>query len=197
MQFLSKRKLTLINVFQGTGEANTSSDESKKIGPYACDLCDKRFNHLSSVFYHKEAEHNDGIRFACNKCDKSFKHRQLLQRHQLVHTDDRLTAIVENCIRRLWQFNSAFRPFVCTLCSTSFKTKPNLTNHMLIHTGEKKYYCDLCGQQFAHKTSLVLHQRWHNGEKPFECKVHIFNLITISLFSGMKESMNFLFATII
>jgi Zinc finger, C2H2 type len=85
-----KRKLYSNEIFaQGTADADKPSEEPKKIGPYACDLCDKRFNHLSSVFYHKEAEHNDGIRFACNKCDKSFKHRQLLQRHQLVHTDDR------------------------------------------------------------------------------------------------------------
>ncbi|XP_059483310.1 zinc finger protein 62 homolog isoform X2 [Neocloeon triangulifer] len=132
------------------GDESLESADGKQIGPHACNLCEKKFQHLSSLFYHKEAEHNEGVRFACNKCDKTFKHRQLLQRHQLVHTED--------------------RPFICTLCTTSFKTKANLTNHMLIHTGEKKYFCDLCGQQFAHKTSLVLHHRWHNGDKPYQCK---------------------------
>jgi len=85
-EFFSLMKIIL----QGIQEEGGAEDhDPKKVGTYACDLCDKRFNHLSSVFYHKEAEHNDGIRFACNKCEKSFKHRQLLQRHQLVHTEDR------------------------------------------------------------------------------------------------------------
>nr|CAD7407734.1 unnamed protein product [Timema cristinae] len=116
---------------------------------YPCDLCDKKFNHPSSVVYHKEAEHNNGRVFVCNKCGKGFRHRQLLQRHQLVHSED--------------------RPYVCKSCGASFKTKANLLNHQPTHTGEKKYFCELCGQQFAHKTSLTLHYRWHTGEKPYTC----------------------------
>lgn len=58
-------------------------------GGYVCDICGKVLNHPSSVLYHKEAEHNDGRRFVCSKCGKAFKHKQLLQRHQLVHSEDR------------------------------------------------------------------------------------------------------------
>ncbi|CAB3359973.1 Hypothetical predicted protein [Cloeon dipterum] len=132
------------------GLKDSSLDKFNEKQDSSCKVCDKKFNSLSSLFYHKEKEHGPGILFACNKCDKSFKHRQLLQRHQLVHTEE--------------------RPYVCTVCTMSFKTKPNLTSHMIIHTGEKKFFCDRCGQQFAHKTSLVLHHRWHNGEKPYQCK---------------------------
>jgi len=63
--------------------------EQKVEKGYPCDICGKMLNHPSSVVYHKEAEHNNGRRFVCNKCGKGFKHKQLLQRHQLVHSDDR------------------------------------------------------------------------------------------------------------
>ncbi|XP_044750341.1 oocyte zinc finger protein XlCOF6-like isoform X2 [Coccinella septempunctata] len=122
-----------------------------KKGIFSCEVCQKKFNHASSLIYHRNSEHNNGKRFVCNKCNKIFKHRQLLQRHQLVHTEE--------------------RPYKCTMCSSAFKTKTNLMSHNSIHTGEKNYVCSDCGQTFAHKTSLKLHMRWHSGEKPFSCEI--------------------------
>ncbi|KAL3282757.1 hypothetical protein HHI36_005924 [Cryptolaemus montrouzieri] len=121
-----------------------------KRGVYSCEVCQKKFNHPSSLVYHRNADHNLQ-RFACNKCNKTFKHRQLLHRHQLVHSEE--------------------RPFKCELCDSAFKTKNNLVSHNAIHTGERNYACTECGQTFAHKTSLNLHMRWHLGEKPFSCDV--------------------------
>ncbi|XP_011883064.1 PREDICTED: zinc finger protein 271-like [Vollenhovia emeryi] len=128
----------------------TTHGKTKSDKDYPCDICGKVLNHPSSVLYHKEAEHNNGLRFVCNKCNKCFKHKQLLQRHQLVHSDN--------------------RPHVCKSCNASFKTKANLINHQSTHTGQKKYSCEICNQQFAHKTSLTLHYRWHSGQKPYKCK---------------------------
>nr|CAD7409572.1 unnamed protein product [Timema poppensis] len=139
---------------------------------YPCDMCDKKFNHPSSVIYHKEAEHNNGRVFVCNKCGKGFRHRQLLQRHQLVHSED--------------------RPYVCKSCGASFKTKANLLNHQPTHTGEKKYFCELCGQQFAHKTSLTLHYRWHTEVTAAK---HIFSQI-IWLGLGIHNLVWYLFKAV-
>lgn len=69
--------------------STTNEAKSDGKGGYECDICGKILNHPSSVLYHKEAEHNDGRRFVCSKCGKGFKHKQLLQRHQLVHSEDR------------------------------------------------------------------------------------------------------------
>ncbi|OXU19960.1 hypothetical protein TSAR_013867 [Trichomalopsis sarcophagae] len=118
---------------------------------FPCDICGKVLNHSSSIVYHKLTEHNNGRRFVCNKCGKSFKHKQLLQRHQLVHSED--------------------RPYPCKSCNASFKTKANLLNHQSTHTGEKKHFCELCDHKFAHKTSLTLHYRTHTGQKPYKCEV--------------------------
>jgi uncharacterized Zn-finger protein len=68
--------------------------EQKAEKGYPCDICGKLLNHPSSVVYHKEAEHNNGRRFVCNKCGKGFKHKQLLQRHQLVHSEDRYASFL-------------------------------------------------------------------------------------------------------
>lgn len=84
-------------------------------------------------------------------CNKGFKHKQLLQRHNLVHSDD--------------------RPFVCDVCGATFKTRANLYNHSNIHSEEKPYQCTFCDAKFSHKTSLILHTRWHTGEKPYSCNV--------------------------
>nr|CAD7431959.1 unnamed protein product [Timema monikensis] len=158
---------------------------------YPCDLCDKKFNHPSSVVYHKEAEHNNGRVFVCNKCGKGFRHRQLLQRHQLVHSEDRVSTLfippagtLGGLVSTLFippagtlggLVSTLFIPPAGTLggssCGASFKTKANLLNHQPTHTGEKKYFCELCGQQFAHKTSLTLHYRWHTGKPHF--KLHV------------------------
>lgn len=68
---------------------------------YACDQCERHFRTASSLLYHKESDHNQGRRFACSKCNKTFKHKQLLQRHHLVHSND--------------------RPYPCDICGASFK----------------------------------------------------------------------------
>ncbi|KAK9872931.1 hypothetical protein WA026_020282 [Henosepilachna vigintioctopunctata] len=122
-----------------------------KRGIFTCEVCQKKFNHPSSLGYHRSAEHNNGRRFVCNKCDKTFKHPQLLHRHQLVHSEE--------------------RPFKCDMCNAAFKTRTNLRSHKAVHTGERRYACAECGQTFAHKTSLKLHTRWHLGEKPFGCEI--------------------------
>lgn len=76
-------------------ETSEEKDDKKKIKKenngklYACDECERTFNHPSSLMYHKESVHNDGRRFICCKCGKSFTHKQLLQRHQMVHSDSR------------------------------------------------------------------------------------------------------------
>lgn len=118
---------------------------------FCCDICNKIFNHPSSVIYHKESEHSNGRRFACSKCSKTFKHKQLLQRHQNVH--------------------SSKRPYSCDVCQQGFKSRANLLNHLSTHTKEKKHECPICQQTFAHKTSLTIHIRWHKGEKPYFCKI--------------------------
>ncbi len=87
----------------------------------------------------------------CAICDKGFKHKQLLQRHSLVHSDD--------------------RPFICDVCGATFKTRANLYNHSNIHNEEKPFQCTYCDAKFSHKTSLILHTRWHTGEKPYTCTV--------------------------
>lgn len=89
----------LYNVLEGDQgvkvEVNEDKEDKKKIKKencgklYACDECERTFNHPSSLMYHKESVHNDGRRFVCSKCGKSFTHKQLLQRHQMVHSDSR------------------------------------------------------------------------------------------------------------
>ena len=97
-----------------------------------------------------QVAHNK-IAHKCDICGKGFRHKQLLQRHSLVHTED--------------------RPFICHICGATFKTRANLFNHNMIHTEDKPYECTQCDSKFTHKTSLVLHLRWHKGEKPFQCNV--------------------------
>lgn len=74
-------------------------DERKN--KFKCKSCFRTFRNQSSLIYHRDAEHNTLRRFVCSKCDKPFKHKQLLQRHQIVHSED--------------------RPFSCKSCDASFK----------------------------------------------------------------------------
>ncbi|XP_017109559.2 gastrula zinc finger protein XlCGF57.1 [Drosophila bipectinata] len=86
----------------------------------------------------------------CSLCSKEFGGKTDLQRHMLIHSDE--------------------RPHKCSVCGKSYRQAVNLKNHITTaHEHRKQFACPQCPKSFALKERLRLHMRLHSGEKPYPC----------------------------
>ncbi|KAJ9576749.1 hypothetical protein L9F63_025357, partial [Diploptera punctata] len=56
-------------------------------------------------------------------CNKSFSQKTSLNRHLLVHSNE--------------------KHFKCSVCNKSFSRKYNLNEHLLVHNNEKHFKCSV------------------------------------------------------
>lgn len=76
---------------------------------YICEKCGSAYFTPMALKEHFIYAHKFSKDFGCHICKKSFAAKRSLQRHQIVHSDE--------------------RPYNCSLCSRSFKIKSNLVRH--------------------------------------------------------------------
>lgn len=81
--------------------------------------------------------------FSCSGCGKLFQEKSRLQRHELVHTED--------------------RPFMCPACEQRFKYKDSLRKHLVFckkyNDGPRPYLCPDCGKGFHEPSHVTQHQK--------------------------------------
>ena len=118
--------------------------------PYQCLKCDRQFDQLSQLNFHQRAHKpaNEQKIFSCHVCGKEFKRNGALNKHVLIHSDD--------------------RPFVCMICGATFKSNSNLSTHVKAHS-EIKFSCKICNSKFNYKGSLRKHLRIHDSDRPHYC----------------------------
>ncbi|CAL4111300.1 unnamed protein product, partial [Meganyctiphanes norvegica] len=86
----------------------------------------------------------------CEHCGKSFITKNEIEKHMVVHTEE--------------------KPFVCSTCDFRCNREGNLKQHMKTHTDEKPFECDQCQAKFKQNWYLQVHKKTHSGIKRFECK---------------------------
>uniref|UniRef100_A0A7N6AW52 C2H2-type domain-containing protein n=1 Tax=Anabas testudineus TaxID=64144 RepID=A0A7N6AW52_ANATE len=139
--------------------------------PFACHLCDLRFNRRDNLQHHLNRLHPNGITklekqrevqaWLCAVCGKTFNCRSRLKTHEVIH--------------------SGVKPHRCDLCP-KFKCRSQLAIHYQTHTGERPHLCDICGRKFGRQYQLkrhkiLVHANRVNGEEslpldaPFTCSV--------------------------
>ena len=63
--------------------------------PFACDICDKRFNYKISMLDHKKKHFAGEKVFKCDGCDKSFAHNSKLKEHKKECLADFGTVVIQ------------------------------------------------------------------------------------------------------
>ena len=87
--------------------------------------------------------------YACSTCGKMFTQDSDLEKHERIHTGDKLC--------------------VCSTCGKMFTHNSNPKRHERFHTGIKPYACSTCGKMFARYSNLKVHERIHTGVKSYAC----------------------------
>ena len=119
------------------------------IRPYACPLCELRFNSCGARNAHRRKVHQRN--HLCVECDVAFGSAQKLARHLKTHV--------------------GVKEFRCETCNKEFSIERNLALHQKLHLGQKDYACRVCSRTYYTKSGLQAHQRQMHTEEAsgFRC----------------------------
>ncbi|KAK0461992.1 uncharacterized protein EV420DRAFT_140094 [Desarmillaria tabescens] len=94
-----------------------------------------------------------GVIYKCHYegCVKFFSRKGDLNRHTLIHTQD--------------------RPHICSTCGRGFSQASGLKTHQNVHTGDKPHLCTYgCGKAFGDPSSCSRHvKEIHETTNPYRC----------------------------
>ncbi|XP_026218048.1 zinc finger protein 708-like isoform X2 [Anabas testudineus] len=137
--------------------------------PFACHLCDLRFNRRDNLQHHLNRLHPNGITklekqrevqaWLCAVCGKTFNCRSRLKTHEVIH--------------------SGVKPHRCDLCPKAYMRTNDLEHHKKIAHVEgavepqrpSLLLCDHCGKEFKCRSQLAIHYQTHTGERPHLCDI--------------------------
>lgn len=133
------------------------SNQSEQEAPSGS-VCLKGFRHSYDVKTHiktRALDPKQRKRYECAICHSKFLRQRYLNRHSLVHTND--------------------RPHACGVCDSAFKSSYGLTRHIrAVLEGQKEQYikraCTVCPRQFNCPSLLARHMIVHTKECPFKCQ---------------------------
>lgn len=138
-------------------KSHTESYDSRR---YHCDLCPRKFNHLSilrtHMFKHLSPETRQQLKTVpCPHCDKKFKTKTILCNHIRIWHEER-------------------EQFVCHVCAKSFKNKYDCDYHFKnihMNVDKERVECPICKRDFANQHRLQRHRkRVHDEAGEHVCK---------------------------
>ncbi|KAH8267342.1 hypothetical protein KR018_011798, partial [Drosophila ironensis] len=137
----------------------------KQIKPYACDLCGKGFKYITGLKDHKLV-HTDDCPFECPVCQRRFKNKARLKIHSDTHSANiyecgecGLKLKTRRTLNKHKLVHSDERQYKCDVCGSTFKRSKTLKSHLILHTGIRPYKCNFCGRDFSNGSNCRSHKR--------------------------------------
>ncbi|KXJ83924.1 hypothetical protein RP20_CCG026951 [Aedes albopictus] len=113
-----------------------------------CETCGKVFSYKHKLKMHIRMVHMGSKQPSCNICHKTFTATSSLERHMLLHTNE--------------------KPHVCPKCGISFRRALLLRHHMQMeHEGRNPHVCAECQEQFKNYHQLYIHKQVVHLKKPY------------------------------
>ncbi|GIY28436.1 hypothetical protein CEXT_808241 [Caerostris extrusa] len=151
-------------VFSHPTNLRTHVLNHKKLKPYICKVCDKRFKKQVSLDRHK----------AQGDCRESDENNESLELKKDQSAFEKKVSFCDSCISLLSVEQNSLRSlnynfthsnvkkgYICNICSKSFLFKQEFDEHYPNHTKYKPYPCDLCDRAFSCENSLKFHYKSH------------------------------------
>ena len=154
-QFKSEKKVNSTdnnNLISKEKTDNIGSDGSNDDSGFPCIHCGIYF--ISEVNLNRHVViHTNDRPFTCALCDTTFPTHQSLSIHKRkIHNYKRKIYPYQNKQKRT-------KDFSCTHCGKSFKSVLCLNRHMVTHTNERPIVCRFCDTTFQTYQSLARHKR--------------------------------------
>ncbi|GAA6234202.1 zinc finger protein 708-like [Lates japonicus] len=160
--------------------------------PFACHLCDLRFNRRDNLQHHLNRLHPNGVAklekqreaqaWLCAVCGKTFSCRSRLKTHEVIHSGvkpHRCDLCPKAYMRtndlehhkKIAHVEGAAEPqrpssLLCDFCGKEFKSRSQLAIHFQTHTGERPHLCDICGRKFGRQYQLKRHKILVHANRP-------------------------------
>ncbi|XP_061821310.1 zinc finger Y-chromosomal protein 1-like [Nerophis lumbriciformis] len=162
--------------------------------PFACHLCELRFNRRDNLRHHLSHVHPGGVArrerrrpkqtWLCDACGKTFRCRSALKTHEVIHLGVKphhcnlcpkaymRTIDLEHHKKTVHEDGGertrSAGSLLCDFCGKEFKFRSQLAAHLLTHTDERPHLCEVCGRKFCRQFQLERHKRLH----PDGCAEH-------------------------
>ncbi|XP_051909965.1 zinc finger protein 436-like [Hippocampus zosterae] len=158
--------------------------------PFACPLCDLRFNRRDNLRHHLGRLHPGGVArrekrrpvqtWLCHVCGKTFRCRSALKTHEVIHLGVKPHRC-DLCPKAYMRTNDLEHhkqtvhgdgggprrrsgSLLCHFCGKELKFRSQLAAHLQTHTDERPHLCDVCGRKFCRGYQLERHKLLAHGE---------------------------------
>uniref|UniRef100_A0A3Q3JI75 C2H2-type domain-containing protein n=1 Tax=Monopterus albus TaxID=43700 RepID=A0A3Q3JI75_MONAL len=160
--------------------------------PFACHLCNLRFNRRDNLQHHLNQLHPNGIAKLEKQREVQACCRSRLKTHEVIHSGvkpHRCDLCPKAYMRtndlehhkKIVHVEGATEPqrpnsLLCDFCGKEFKCRSQLSIHYQTHTGERPHLCDICGRKFGRQHQLkrhkvLVHANRVNGEEALSSEV--------------------------
>lgn len=158
------------------------SEDSKRRGPFRCELCDKLLSTLPGYRYHLMKMHDSNVEddnypeelrslksnkvVTCPICSEKFATAAKLRYHLPSHKSTNQGRDSEGKTGATQTSSNA----MCTICGKMISSPAALEVHMKFHLKQKDWQCDRCNKQYYTKADLKKHVLSEHERITYTCE---------------------------